>query len=454
MTGRVVRWTTAGESHGKALLAVVEGIPAGVDISVEKIKAALSERRSGIGRGERQKFEQDDIEIISGVIQGKTIASPISILIHNTEWSKWSEIMSAQKVEKISQEQPNVIKGEENDPLQRPRPGHADLEGILKYGFTSAREVLERSSARETAARVAAGSIAMQFLEQALNSDSSKKSQSSKTQDDDFRIDASVVQFGSIYRNNYPIGEQGDIEFENESQKFADEALKNHETIGGVVQVVVKNPPRSLGSYISADERLDSALAGAMMSIQAVKGVEIGDGFEIAGTKGSLAHDFIELEEFSQTISSRDSLPKTMPSESDHFVDDNNLRNCSTSFNGVQRTANQTSRRTNHAGGIEGGISNGEDLIIRIAVKPIPSVQGGLKTVNLSTGEDSLSHSQRSDISAVYPAQHVAKAMTALVLADFFVRRYGEVSLNSNHNSEKCSSTCSTTHPITSSDVI
>ncbi|MDR0950761.1 MAG: chorismate synthase [Candidatus Ancillula sp.] len=380
----MVNYRTAGESHGKSLISFVEGIPAGVDISADRIADDLSKRRGGIGRGSRQKFEADKFEILSGMIHGKTIASPIAVEIYNSEWEKWTELMSTaallspklnsnsnQISNGINQIQPNMPKGQENDKLQRPRPGHADLEGIRKYGFDSARPVLERSSARETAARVVAGSICQQFLEQAIIKHFGNK----------FSIDTKVIQFGAVKLNDF----SNEKEFFEACENFAETAVKNKETVGGIVEIRANGVPNGLGSYISADSRLDGAIAGAMMSIQAVKGVEIGDGFEIASIPGSEAHDVILA---------------------------NNSKNYF--------------RKTNHAGGIEGGISNGEEIIIRIAIKPIPSVPGGLQTVDLSTGKVATAHPQRSDASAVFPAQCVAKAMLAITLADFWTKRFGQ----------------------------
>ncbi|MDR2508584.1 MAG: chorismate synthase [Candidatus Ancillula sp.] len=394
-----MRYVTAGESHGKALIALLEGVPAGVKVSTRIIREELAKRRGGIGRGARQKFEEDSVTILSGVLQGKTIGSPIAIMIENTEWPKWEQIMSPDGVSEtresganllgevspslLSQSDssatpspggtpqtpaPNVPDGEEFDRLQRPRPGHADLEGVRKYGFDSARPVLERASARETAARVAASVVASALLDQAFG----------------VEISASVVQFGSVKREK---GE-GDLEFDARAEQHAKDAAGAGDTIGGVVEVIAKNVPPGLGSYVSADTRLDAKLAGALMSIQAVKGVEVGVGFRFADLPGSKAHDAI-----------------------------------------THLGSSGYARETNHAGGIEGGISNGEDIILRIAIKPIPSVPGGLKTVNMQTLEESRGHSQRSDLSAVYPARLVAKAMVALTLADAATKRFGEDSL-------------------------
>lgn len=364
----MVSYITAGESHGKALVGIIEGIPPGVEISTDDIIEELKLRRSGVGRGERQKFEQDKVTILSGVIHGKTIASPIAIEIENSEWAKWDQIMSPDFVENINQQQPNMPKGEENDKLVRPRPGHADLEGMLKYGFKSSREVLERSSARETAARVACGTVAQKYLEQAAN----------------IRFETAVLQFGEIRRYDY----NSEVEFTKACQEYLEVIKIQQDTIGGVVEVVVKNVPRGLGSYISAKTRIDSAIASAVMSVQAVKGVEIGEGFNYANLTGSNAHDEIVLDD-----------------------------------NGRYK------RVTNHAGGIEGGMTNGEELVVKAVIKPIPSVPKGMKTVDLTSNEPALSHAQRSDASAVFPAQYVLKAEIAMVLADFMTQKYGADSL-------------------------
>jgi chorismate synthase len=380
-----VRYVTAGESHGKALVAILEGIPAGITVSTDDIRQELARRRSGVGRGERQKFEQDDVTILSGVLQGRTIASPIAIEIQNSEWGKWQEIMSPDFNDCGDLPAPNVPAGEELDKLLRPRPGHADFEGIRKYGFSNARPVLERASARETAARVAVGTIAKAYLNQLSGT----------------QIHAQVTQFGKLRRSL----SQSDAEFDALGLKVADEAVQAGETIGGVVEIRAVNVPPGLGSYISADQRLDAKLASALMSIPAVKAVEIGDGFAVTELLGSQAHDAI-------------------------YCSDTELQtNSSSSDNSVE-----LKRRTNHAGGIEGGISNGEELVLRIAIKPIPSVPGGLETVNLATLEPSQGHSQRSDCSAVYPARIVAEAMVALVLADVATNRYGHDQLSVLNN--------------------
>ena len=388
-----MRYVTAGESHGKALVALLEGVPAGVEVSTRLIREELALRRGGVGRGARQKFEEDRVTILSGVLQGKTIASPLAILIENTEWPKWEQIMSPDAVlEGLEGEAspslqsqnassatpspgdtpqtpaPNVPAGEEFDRLQRPRPGHADLEGVRKYGFENARPVLERASARETAARVAAGVIAQAFLSQAFG----------------VEISAQVVQFGSVVRT----AGESDEEFDARAQEFADQCAAIGETVGGVVEVRAQAVPPGLGSYVSADTRLDAQLAASLMSIQAVKGVEIGAGFQFAALPGSGAHDAISYSD-----------------------------------------ARGYFRASNRAGGIEGGVSNGEDIVARIAVKPIPSIPGGLPTVDMLTKEEARGHSQRSDLSAVYPARVVAKAMLALTLADAGAKRFGEDSL-------------------------
>lgn len=370
----MVHYTTAGESHGAKLISIIEGIPAGVKICTDDIVNELALRRKGIGRGDRQKFELDKVELISGVIQGVSIASPIAISIENAEWEKWNQIMSVDYIDNVNQIQPNMPKGNENNSLQTPRPGHADLEGVKKYGFSSAREVLERSSARETAARVASGIVAYRFLEQLSEDDEQRIS-----------IDVKVVQFGKVKYSEFQSNSANTAyeKFLEACQKEADEVIKNRQTIGGIIEITVNNFPRGFGSYISQDRKLDASLSQSLMSIQAFKGVEFGEGFNYANIYGTDAHD--EIKNINDNIT----------------------------------------RVTNHAGGIEGGMSNGMPIVIRCVVKPIPSVPDGLKTVDLMTKKEAISHPQRSDASAVFPACIVAKSMVAIVLADEVTRRYG-----------------------------
>ncbi|MDR1448110.1 MAG: chorismate synthase [Candidatus Ancillula sp.] len=367
----MVCYYTAGESHGPKLITILEGIPAGVQIQTDDIIQELAKRRLGVGRGDRQKFEKDVVRIVSGVIQGYTIGSPIAIEIENSEWHKWDKIMSPDPVNTNTfdnQAQPNMPESEKFDQLVRPRPGHADFEGILKYGFDTARNVLERASARETAARVAAGAIAKKFIEQVCK----------------IRVDYEVLQFGTAKKQLT----QSTEEFLNDCESVAQDAKKHGETIGGIVEVIAKNVPHGLGSYITAKTRLDAALSGAIMSIQAFKGVEIGDGFALANTYGTAAHD--------------------------HIIYDQN---------------GKVTRASNHAGGIEGGISNGMPVVVRAVVKPIPSIPGGLPSINIHTASQEKAHSQRSDISAVFPASVVASSMVAITLADFICKKFGQDSV-------------------------
>ena len=321
----MLRWQTAGESHGEALVALIEGVPAGVKITSEDIVSALYRRRLGYGRGARMKFEQDKVRILTGVRHGLTLGSPIAVEIANSEWQKWSEVMS---VDPLDHE---ILHEGRNAALSRPRPGHADLTGMRKYGFNDAREVLERSSARETASRVALGAIAANFLYQALS----------------VQTVAHVISIGGIYASKsskLPTPEDVsaldsspvrtlDKDAEKRMISRIDEAKSAADTLGGVVEVLAYGVPAGLGSYVEADRRLDAALASALMSIQAIKGVEIGDGFEEANVSGSVAHDEIVRDE-----------------------------------NG------KIARLTNRAGGIEGGMSNGETIRVRAAMKPIPSL--------------------------------------------------------------------------------
>ncbi|MDR2082131.1 MAG: chorismate synthase [Candidatus Ancillula trichonymphae] len=367
----MVHYYTAGESHGPKLVTLLEGIPAGVEIQTDDIVLELAKRRLGTGRGDRQRFEKDVVRIVAGVIHGKTIGSPIAIEIENSEWHKWDKIMSPDPCDSSalnSQLQPNVPEKERSSQLVKPRPGHADLEGMLKYGFATARNVLERASARETAARVAAGTVAKKFLEQVCGT----------------TVRYQVVQFGACKRQDAA----DNNEFMQLCENAALDAKKRGETIGGIVQVIAEDVPRGLGSYAVGKTRLDAALSASVMSIQAFKGVEIGDGFALAATFGTEAHDHIVLDEFGALT-----------------------------------------RTSNHAGGIEGGISNGMPVVVRAVVKPIPSVPGGLPTINMQTRTEDRAHSQRSDTSAVFPASVVASSMVALTLADFVCSKFGSDSL-------------------------
>ena len=372
----MVRWLTAGESHGPALVGVVEGVPAGVEVSTQDIQDALARRRLGYGRGARMKFEQDEVRVLGGLRHGLTQGGPVAIEIGNTEWPKWVEVMSADPVE-----DPAVLQRARNAPLTRPRPGHADLVGMRKYGFDDARPVLERASARETATRVALGTVAAKLLEQAAG----------------IRLVSHVVGIG-------PVAVPDDAELPHPDDVAAldadpvrcfhaetsaamvaeiDECHKDGDTLGGVVEVLAYGVPSGLGSYVHADRRLDARLAATLMGIQAIKGVEVGDGFRTAARRGSQAHDEID------------------------------------------RVDGRVQRRSNRAGGLEGGMTNGEILRVRAAMKPISTVPRALATIDTSTGEPAKAQHQRSDVCAVPPAAVVAEAMVALVLADALLEKTG-----------------------------
>ena len=375
----MLRWLTAGESHGPALVAVLEGLPADVEITSKEIADQLARRRLGYGRGARMKFEQDVVTLLGGVRHGRTIGAPIAIQIGNTEWPKWEQIMSADPVD------PDILAGlARNAPLTRPRPGHADLAGMQKYGFDDARAVLERASARETAARVALGTLAQHFLRQTVGAE----------------VVSHVVAIGEADAVDGPLPTPADREaidasptrsLDPESTRLMSEAIdackEDGDTLGGVVEVLVYGLPPGLGSYVHGDRRLDARLAGALMSIQAIKGVEVGDGFRTARRRGSAAHDEIDP------------------------VDGPNGRS-------VQR-------RSNRAGGIEGGMTNGEIVRVRAAMKPISTVPRALATVDVTTGEAAVAQHQRSDVCAVPAAGVVAEAMVALVVAEAVVEKFG-----------------------------
>jgi chorismate synthase len=378
----MLRWLTAGESHGRALVAIIEGVPADVQVATADIAAALARRRAGYGRGARMKFEQDEVEITAGIRHGRTLGGPVAIRVGNTEWPKWETVMSPDPVD------PARLAGlARAAPLTRPRPGHADLVGMQKYGHDDARPVLERSSARETAARVALGEVARQFLRQAMG----------------VEIVSHVIAIGQVTAAEGSIPVPGDAGRTDAdpvrcldpatSEKMVaeiDAARQDGDTLGGVVEVAAYGLPPGLGSHVHWDRKLDARLAGALMSIHAIKGVEIGDGFETAARRGSVAHDEIEpAGPYGQ---------------------------------GVRR-------RTNRSGGIEGGISTGELLRVRAAMKPISTVPRALDTVDVSTGEPAKAINQRSDVTAVPAAGVVAEAMVALVLADAAAEKFGGDSL-------------------------
>jgi chorismate synthase len=373
----VIRWLTAGESHGPALSAILEGMPAHIEITKEMIDADLKRRRLGFGRGARQTFEADVVSILGGIRHGQSQGGPIALQIANSEWPKWSKVMAPEKIDE------NELKElARNAPLTRPRPGHADLAGMQKFDFEDARPILERASARETAARVALGAVARAFLEQSVG----------------IQIMSHVVSIGTVQaKGDYKLPSYSDKNLIDEDPvRSSDKVLsasmvaeiesahKDGDTLGGVVEVLAFNVPVGLGSHTHWDRRLDSKLAGALMGIQAIKGVEIGDGFESARRRGSSAHDEIEKISSGKIV-----------------------------------------RRTDRAGGTEGGITNGEILRVRAAMKPISTVPKALDTIDTSTGEAAKAINQRSDVCAVPAAGIVAEAMVALVLADAVLEKFG-----------------------------
>ncbi|MFJ8184096.1 chorismate synthase [Streptomyces sp. NPDC096105] len=370
-----LRWLTAGESHGPALVATLEGLPAGVPITTDMVADHLARRRLGYGRGARMKFERDEVTFLGGVRHGLTLGSPVAIMVGNTEWPKWEQVMAADPVD------PGILRGlARNAPLTRPRPGHADLAGMQKYGFDEARPVLERASARETAARVALGAVARSYLKETAG----------------VEIVSHVVELCSVKAPQGVYPTPADVErldadplrcLDADTSKAmvaeVDQAHKDGDTLGGVVEVLAYGVPVGLGSHVHWDRKLDARLAGALMGIQAIKGVEIGDGFELARVPGSKAHDEIV------------NTPE-----------------------GIKRVSGR-------AGGTEGGLSTGEPLRVRAAMKPIATVPRALKTVDVTTGEAAQAHHQRSDVSAVPAAGIVAEAMVALVLADAVAEKFG-----------------------------
>jgi chorismate synthase len=371
----MLRWLTAGESHGPALVGMLEGMPASVAVTTADIADALARRRLGYGRGARMTFEKDDVEILGGVRHGLTQGGPIAVRVNNTEWPKWETVMSPDPVD------PDVLAElARNAPLTRPRPGHADLVGMQKYGFDDARPVLERASARETAARVAVGELARQFLRQAL----------------DVEVLSHVVSIGTVELPAGAVPGPDDLAVidadpvrcidPGTALAMKDEieaARRDGDTLGGVVEVVVYGLPPGLGSHVMGDRRIDARLAGALMGIQAIKGVEVGDGFTSARRRGSQAHDEIEGP-----------------------------------LDAVRRTSGR-------AGGTEGGMTTGEVLRVRAAMKPISTVPRALSTIDTATGEPAKAINQRSDVCAVPAAGVVAEAMVALVLADAALEKFG-----------------------------
>lgn len=374
----MLRWQTAGESHGEALVAMIEGLPAGVRVTSDDVVDALARRRLGYGRGARMKFEQDKVRLLTGVRFGETLGSPVAIEIANTEWPKWTEVMSADPLDH------DLPREGRNAPLSRPRPGHSDLTGMRKYGFDDARPVLERSSARETASRVALGAVAARFLEQAFGIRTvshvisiggagveDADDAALPTPDDVEALDASPVRT---------------LDKAAEERMIAriDEIKSTADTVGGVIEVLAYGVPAGIGTYVESDRRLDAALASAVMGIQAIKGVEIGDGFLEAVRPGSQAHDEM-----------------------------------------VPGADGRITRLTNRAGGIEGGMSNGQPIRVRAAMKPIPSIPRALRTVDVTDGEAASAINQRSDTTAVPAASVVAEAMVRLILARYALDKFG-----------------------------
>ncbi|WP_327237718.1 chorismate synthase [Streptomyces sp. NBC_01317] len=369
-----LRWLTAGESHGPALVATLEGLPSGVPVTTDMVADALARRRLGHGRGARMTFERDEVTFLGGVRHGRTLGSPVAVMVRNSEWPKWEKVMAADPVAGAE-----LAPLARNAPLTRPRPGHADLAGMQKYGFDEARPVLERASARETAARVALGAVARSYLKVTTGID----------------IVSHVVELATA---KAPVGVRPlpsdvarldadpvrclDPEAGRAMVEAVDLAQKEGDTLGGVVEVLAYGVPVGLGSHVHWDRRLDARLASALMGIQAIKGVEVGDGFGLARVPGSVAHDEI------------------VP------------------------TADGIRRATGRSGGTEGGLSTGEPLRVRAAMKPIATVPRALATVDVTTGEAARAHHQRSDVCAVPAAGIVAEAMVALVLADAVAEKF------------------------------
>lgn len=374
----MLRWLTAGESHGPELVAILEGLPSGVPVSLDAVRADLARRKLGYGRGARMKFEQDELTLSGGVRHGLSMGGPIAVRIGNTEWPKWAEVMSPEPVT------PEVLATGRGAALTRPRPGHADLVGMQKYGFDEARPVLERASARETAARVALGAVAKAFLKEL-----------------GITFVSHTLAIGPTrVPDNAPLPTPSDVEvldadplrcFDPATSALmvaeVDAAHKDGDTLGGVVEVLAYGVPPGLGSHVHWDRKIDGRLAQALMSIQAIKGVEIGDGFETTRRRGSAAHD--ELVTDGETIS----------------------------------------RTSDKAGGTEGGMTTGSLLRVRAGMKPIATVPRALRTIDVATGNAAPAHHQRSDVCAVPAAGVVAEAMVALVVADAVLEKFGGDSL-------------------------
>ncbi len=365
----ILRYFTSGESHGKALIGIIEGFPSNVHIDVEKINSLLKERQKGYGRGERMKIESDEIEIISGLRNSKTLGSPISFMIKNKDYENWKEFMDPIKCDVNKRK------------VLKPRPGHADLSGIIKYNFNDCRNVLERSSARETALRVAIGGFCVQFLE-------------------NFNIQSGshVVSIGNVENfNTYSFEEIKesykfdlrclDEKTRNNMISLIDECKKRGDTLGGSYEVRIKNVPIGLGSYVQYYRKLDSLLAGALMSINSMKAIEFGEGIETSKSFGSISHDEIFYK------------------DEKYF------------------------RETNKSGGIEGGMSNGEEIIIRCYHKPIPTLYNPMRTVNIETKESDFANVERSDVTVVPSASIIGESVAMTVICQEFLRKFSGDSL-------------------------
>ncbi|GFK18978.1 chorismate synthase [Corynebacterium glutamicum] len=381
----MLRWTTAGESHGQALIATVEHMPAGVPVTKDEVSYQLARRRLGYGRGARMKFEQDALTFLTGIRHGLTLGSPISIMIGNTEWDKWTTIMSSDALDMEDPDNVAAMSSGRGAKLTRPRPGHADYAGMLKYGFDDARNVLERSSARETAARVAAATVARSFLRETLGVEVLSHVISIGASEPYVGAEPTFADIQTI--DDSPVRAFGKDAEESMIAEI-EAAKKAGDTLGGIVEVIVEGLPIGLGSHISGEDRLDAQIAAALMGIQAIKGVEIGDGFEEARRRGSEAHDEV-------------------------FLDDNGVY-----------------RNTNRAGGLEGGMTNGETLRVRAGMKPISTVPRALKTIDMENGKAATGIHQRSDVCAVPAAGVVAEAMVTLVLARAVLQKFGGDSLS------------------------
>jgi len=369
----MIRWLTAGESHGPELIGVIEGLPAGVPVLAEDIQDALARRRLGYGRGARMKFEQDEVTLSTGIRFGQTQGGPVALRIANTEWPKWETVMSAAPVDDAE------LTGGRAAKLTRPRPGHADFTGMQKYGFDESRPVLERASARETATRVALGRIAQNFLKEL-----------------GIELVTHTVAIGPVSNSSEALPRPKDREaldadplrcFDEKASEAMvaeiDDCHSSGDTLGGVVETLVYGMPPGIGSYVHWDRRLDAQLSAAVMGIQAMKSVEIGDGLETTKRRGSVAHDEIT------------------------------------------RDGGEVSRKTDRAGGIEGGMSNGEIVRVRAGMKPISTVPKALETIDTSSGEKATAHHQRSDVCAVPASGIVVEAMVALVIANAVMEKFG-----------------------------